>query len=621
MTTTRTLAGPVLAGLLPLSAAAQGVIELDEVVLLPTATVAEAGRTGASVTVIDREELEETGDLRIVDYLERLPGVTATSNGGTGTLTNVYIRGADNRYIPIYVDGILVNDPTAPSGQYDDLGGLTTGGIERIEILKGSQSALYGSAAVGGVIAIQTTAGRDLGEGTHGRIAIEGGSYGSRATTASLTHNAGPLSLSVVASHAEAEGFSAADENDGFTEADGFRRSRLSFGAEYEVSSELTVGMTAFIEEGRTEYDDFALVDPETYTYALTDTDKISQRDAEGQRIFALWETGSVSHDTAFSRYAVTRTEQPSGDVFEGERLQFTHVSTVPVSPALDLSFGLDWREESARYDTLSDGDRSRRTLGGFVEAAYAISPDADLLATLRFDDDSQFGDFVSGRIAAAWRASDQLTLRGAVSRGYRAPSFDELYGDYPAFGFVGNPDLEPEESWSAEFGGDYRFSNGGQVSATVFRVETDNLLTYTSDFSTLENVNGATVRTGLEIGVEAPLTESVTVFGSATLMSTERPDGSELEGIPNQEYVVGATVDLSDAVSVTGSIRHVGDYEKYSASNDAYTVARMTATAAVTETTDVYLRVENLFDEEYQVAPGYGTSDRAFYVGLQARF
>lgn len=610
----RTVSVAAVAAALPTLAVAQGFIELEEVVLLPAATPIQADRTGASVSVIDAEDLATTADTLLIDALDRLPGVGITSSGGPGTLTNLRLRGADYRYVGVYRDGFLVNDPSAPTGEFDDFGGLSAGAVTRIEVLKGSQSALYGSPAVGGVVDIRTLPLRDAPDGVSGRLQAESGSYDTFSAAASVTQNTGPLSLSVTASAASSNGFSAADENDGNTEADGWSRTRLAFGAEYDLGPDVTLGATIFAETGRTEYDGFVGFTP-------GDTDNVSERDANGQRLYALWRTGSVEHETSISRYSVERTELPVDSVFEGQRLHASHISTLPVTATTDLSFGLDWRRDEATYPNLDIGTRSRITRGVFAEARVAVTPGLNLLATLRYDDDSQFGSFDSQRLAASYRATEALTLRAAIATGYRAPSIDQLYGEYPAFGFAGNPDLQPEESLSYEVGADLSFGDGGMVSATLFRSEVDNLIVSTDDFTSLENATGETVRQGLEFGVEAPVGPDLTIFASATYLDTERANGLPLDGVAEREAVIGATWRATDRLAVTGSVSHVSDYTVFGAEAGDFTVVDAAATYSLSDRAEAYFRVENLFDQEYQTNPGYGTSDRAYYAGFRARF
>ena len=262
---------------LPGIAVAQSTFELGEIVVLPLAVPVEEGRTGASVETLGETDLEEAGDIVLGEQLARLPGVNLSRQGGPGANADIQIRGARTRYVAIYVDGILVTDPAVPTTQFDDFGGFTIGNVDRVEILKGSQSALYGGTAVGGVISVSTLGSAALGPGTHQEATVEGGSYGTLGAAYSITRNTERGSFTFGASTARSDGISAADENDGNTEADGFDRTRFTAAASYDLTDRVTVGANAFIETGRTEFDEFGPAD------GAPPFNEVSERDAFGR--------------------------------------------------------------------------------------------------------------------------------------------------------------------------------------------------------------------------------------------------------------------------------------------------------------------------------------------------
>ena len=613
MTRTAYLASAAALALLPFAATAQTPFLLDEIVISPNAAPIARERSGASVTVLDADDLRATGDVQLTDFLARLPGLTLTQSGPTGTLADLRIRGARNRYIPVYIDGILATDPSAPAGDFEDFGGLSTSGIRRIEILKGSQSALYGGSAVGGVVLITTLGGPELGEGTHQRAGATAGSFGTVAGDYSFTRNTGPLSLSFGISHAQADGFSAADEANGNTEADGFSRSRLSFGAQYVVSDALTVGINGFAETGESDFDDFESVPP----FLPTDGDGTSDRDTRGLRAFALYGTGLWSHETALSGYTTDRTSTSGGftSEFASRRVAIDHVSTGQVRPDLSLSLGLSARDERAEADSLPGGSESISTAGGYVEAVWSPSANLDLTGTIRYDEHSEFGGFTTGRLAFALRPAEGTVLRGAVGTGYRPPTIGDLFADFGFF--VGNPDLEPETSTSFEIGVDHVWAGGGSVSATVFQNRIDDLITSTADFSTLENVAGESIITGLEIGARVPFGDRFLAYGALTLLNAEDATGEPLPRTPERDVVLGLEAKLTDRLTGDVWVQAVGGYPEV----DDWETLNARLTWAVNDRVDAFVRATNITDEQYQTVPGYGTAGRAVYVGFDARF
>jgi vitamin B12 transporter len=614
MTRTRLCASAAALALLPFAASAQNAFLLDEIVISPNATPVERERSGASVTVVTEEELRASGTVQLTEYLARLPGISIIQNGPTGTFADLRIRGAGSRYISVFVDGILVTDPSTPSGQFDDFGGLTTAGVRRVEILKGSQSALYGGTAVGGVVSITTLGGPELGEGTFQRAGALAGSFATLAGDYAITRNTGPLSLSFGLSRSQADGFSAADEANGNTEADGFDRMRLSFGAQYAVSDTVTVGVNGFAETGSTDFDSFESVPP----FLPTDGDGVSDRDTRGLRAFARYETGIWGHETSVSGYTTDRSSTSSGftSEFSSSRLAVDHLSSALVRPDLRLSFGLSWRDEEAEATSLPGGSESTTTAGGFVEAVWSPSDRLDLTGTIRYDDHSEFGGFTTGRLALAWRPVEGTVLRGAVGTGYRPPSIGELFDDFGFF--VGNPDLDPETSTSLEIGIDQVWANGAILSATVFESRIDDLITFVSGApSTLENISGESRIRGIELGGRVPLGAMFTGYGALTWLDAEDATGAALPRTPERDLVLGLEAAVTDRISgdvwvqAVSGIPEVDDFETLNAS----------LSYAINDRMEVFVRAFNLTDEQYQTAPGYGTADRSFFVGFDARF
>ncbi|MDU8945152.1 TonB-dependent receptor plug domain-containing protein [Ovoidimarina sediminis] len=610
--------------LLSTSALAQSgpAFELDEIIFTANAGTTEAERAGFSVEVIEGEELTEAGDLQLTDFLKRLPGIALSQQGPQGTAADIRIRGARSRYVSVYVDGILVTDPSLTETQFDDFGGLTTSGVRRIEILRGSQGALYGGTAVAGVINISTVAGDEAPEGLSQTARIEAGSHGTFSADYAMTQRTGDTILSFGISHAQSDGFSAADEDQGNTEADGFDRTRITFGAQTAVTEALTLGVNGFVEDGSAEFDDFSFVAPFLPIDGTPDDEQ--QREAQGLRLWGLYEAGAWEHELSLSRYRVRRDSTSGGftSTFDGRRLAADYRATGQVSSAVKLSFGFSAQEEDARYANTPGGQTTVRTNGAFAEAVVAASDALDITGTVRFDDHSEFGGEATGRLGFAYRPGARTVIRGAVSTGYRPPSIDELFGDYLIFNFIGNPALQPEESRSMELGVDHIFANGATLSATVFALDIENLVTFQFGApSTLINVPGTSHRRGIEIAGSFPIGERVTLNGAYTYTDAESATGAPLARVPEHDLVLGIEAMLTDELTATATMQHVTGLIDAGTSLSDFTVVDAQIAYEFREGLEAYLRVENVTDEAYQTILGYGTSDRAIYVGLRASY
>jgi vitamin B12 transporter len=605
-------------------------IVLDEIVVTPNRTATAQGKTGVSVSVVSESDLNKRRDQSLATTLAALPGVSFTQQGPFGSQSNLRIRGADGRYLSVFVDGIRVSDPAAPTVSYD-FGSLMTGDIGRIEVLRGSQSALWGGSAVGGVINITTRAA--IEQGTQQTVAAEAGSFGTAKLSYGLTQKDDKLDLSFNISHLHTDGYSAFD---GGAERDGAKASRLTFSARYQVSDVLALGGSILAQETTVGYDGYGPLCPPGLpvwiTSCLNDINGNSQTRRElGARVFAEVATGATDHLFDLSVFDAKRTNiQASGnDSFSGRRLSLGYQGTTTVSDALKLVYGIDWNKEDANYTNLPAGQASNETLGAFGQVLWSPNADLDISATLRSDQNSGFGDFPTGRLAAAWRPAEGTTIRAAIATGFRAPSIDERFGDYPGSSpFVGNPLLKPEDSLSYELGVEHEYASGAGVSATLFQLEVDNLITYKfGALSTLENLSGVSVRKGLELAANLPISDKVTAGLAYTYTDARRPNGTRLSQVARHDLTLSLDADLSDRLSAGVQVHHMaGRVDNDPNTYDLepmpdFTVLNAAIKYDLSDTAEAYLKVENLTDERYQLINGYAASRRAIYVGVAAKF
>ena len=597
---------------------AQQVIELDKITLSADQSEAtETARTGASVEVTTRQELEEAGDDDIATYLSRQPGLSLSMTGGPGGTGDIRIRGLHQRYTAVRIDGIDVMDVSAPNPSYN-FGTLTTGGIGRIEVLKGSQSAQYGSAAVGGVISLSSR--RATEEGT--RVYLEGevGSYESFTGSATIASKGERHNVALTFTEVDFGGFSAAEEEDGNTEEDGLTSSRLSLNAEYALTEALTVGLSGFSERSEYDLDGYLSVPP--YTFA--DTDETIENRSTGLRLFARYEGARVSHELSVSTFDFER-ESSGGSTYEGDRNALRYVGQAELSPDLQLNFGADYTEETYESATsFSSGEGEAHNTGVFAELNWSPNGQVDVVAALRHDEHEEFGGHTTGRLAVAWRAQEDLILRGALATGFRAPSLAELYTPTS-----GNPDLTPETSFSAELGIEKRLGGDDFVKATLFYTEVEDRIAAgpAPDYRNIQ-LPGTSIAQGVELSGQVSLTGNVLLFGNYTYTESEDEDGNRQLRVPRHSLVLGVDAEIAPRWRARAEVQHVSDYWDVGASFpydpvklDDYTLVNASVTYEISDRAEAYMRIENLTDTQYQTVNGYGQSDRAFYVGLRTSF
>ncbi|CAM8659154.1 BtuB Outer membrane cobalamin receptor protein [Paracoccaceae bacterium] len=608
--------------------------ELDEIVVTANRTATKASRTGVSVSVVAKAELDRSG-VAVVETLARQPGFSTATQGPFGNTANLNLRGAQGRYVAVFVDGIRVDDPSSTTTSYE-FGGLMSSGIGRLEVLRGSQSALWGGSAVAGVVSIDSP--RATEEGTEQTVELEAGSMGTAKLSYGLSQKTGALGLTLNASHLQTDGFSAAAAG---TEADGASAQRLSFGLRYAVNDALTLGANAFGQTVDQDYDGFAGVP--------ADAANNQKRDEIGGRVFAELSIGATDHVFSLSTFKIGRDFYARGVAdgsFEGTRQRLDWTATTEVSPALTLVYGADLTREGATVNSVvpvtfltSTVIETTTTKGVFAQGLWAVRDDLDLSATLRWDDTDSFGGFTTGRVAMALRPATDLTLRAAYATGFRAPSLNELYADYSAYGYANNPALQPETSTSAEIGLEKAFGNGATLSATLFKLEIDNRIDNRitnrcavavpdgdpcpSFIYILDNFSGTSQRKGLEVAASLPLGDTIDLSLAYAYIDAKTADNTPINGVARHNLTVGLDKEFTDRLSANATLRHVaGRTDLFSGAAMAdYTTVDLGGSYKVSDTASAYLRVQNAFDTNYQEAKDYATAGRTVFLGLKASF
>lgn len=618
--TVAALAGSIAAA----PAVAIELIELDDIIVSAGQEPRAAGRTGATVTTATAEQVQATGELSLTEYLARMPGVGILSRGGLGGQTSFTLRGVSQNYVKVLVDGIDVSDPSAPQVAFN-MGRLTGLGFGRLELLRGSQSAVHGGQAVAGVLSFESPVREALG--SEQTATFEVGSYGTVSLGYEYAQRTETGSVSIAVSQVHTDGYSAKTTD---TEADGYDATRLSVKGETTLENGVTLGFSAFAEVSDGDYDPYFPGDVES-------DDETSHQTTAGVRAYARFDVGTVEHEVSASHFSMERSlygsETYSGYLSESELDYSGRRSTLAWKAATDIGaagrlvFGADATRET--YSQTSDygygaetNGASSDVVGVFAEYAHQIGNNIDVVASVRHDDHSVFGGQDTARLAASWRIDDAWTLRSSLGTGFRAPSGYELYGPY------GSTDLEPEQSQSFDLGLERALGGNAYVRATLFRIDTDNLIDFsdmgtTSDYSDdgYVQVEGLTRRQGLELEAAIPLGERFELTAAYTYTDATTPDLSYgntwSSGFGRHQVALTLGTKLNDALRLDVAARLVAERPTL----PDYTVVTAALHYELAAGTEAYLRIENLFDEDYQTVSGYNTSGRAFYLGLRKTF
>lgn len=592
-------------------------------------TPTDAAKVGSSVTILTEKDLNQQSKSFLKDYLTQVVGVNFSQNGPPGSATRISIRGLGLKYVKVLIDGIDITDPsgieTVPQIEH-----LLVGDVSRIEVLKGSQSTLYGGDAIAGVISIETKTATKPGFFHAGNA--EYGTYNTfrGAYTAGYAAKDGS-NIALTVQGIDTSGFSSASIG---TEDDGYRNLTVSGRGEYYLSPSFKVFFAARTLDAKLEYDGDA--DPDPFNYSLGDAFNSGTVRQSAGRVgtqFSLL-NGAFQNTLAVQTMKIERDmdeplNTPRKSFFDGERLKGEYKGVLSFNDRLALLAGADW--ETTALESANISFRPTADVSG-VYAQLMVEPIDGLLLTGggRIDEHSNFGQFNTYRLTAAYLLPGTETkLRGSLSTGFRAPSLDELYGAYP-FGlfpnpYYGNPNLKPEESKSWDVGIEQGFQRGKYtVSATYFEIDTDNQIVY--DFTgcspvqpCMQNVSGITSREGVELTAAARIVQGLGVSAGYTYVETQTSNGERLSFVPRHTFVVGLDVRPIDKVELNVVGQYVADtFEKYQPPLDDYFLVSVKAAYEFTPGWKAYVRGENLLDEKYETITGYGTAGLTVFGGIQ---
>ena len=567
----------------------------------------------APVTVLTELEIRNRNQAYISDLLRTVPSLAISQSGGGGSLTNIRLRGSEANHTLILIDGVEVNNPT--DGGFD-LGGLRSDDVVKIEVLRGEQSALYGSDAVGGVINIITRAGSNT---ERFRASLEAGSRETVEGQFSGVIPLGGAALSINGNAFTTEGYDVSGL-DG--EKDGADSRRLSVGLNQVKLAGITFSANGAINLRRTDFDGDTDFDG-----LLNNTNSETDVKTTTARIDARFDLAGFDH-LVQSNMVETETETKSSfpTLSTGTRQNASWAAKRTFSDRHDLTLlGEVEREE---YELASDPDVPDIYNYGLV-ADYSYKGEAlTLTGSVRHDINDVFADATTWRVGAGYTFNWDGRLRGSVGTGVKNPTLVELFGFFPASRFTGNPDLKPENSLGYSIG--YEQSLGSlTVSADYFRSELEDEITtvFNPDFtSTVINLSTDSTREGVELTAQWDIADTLHLTGSASFLDSDQ-DG--IEEIRRPEFLASATAtwDATDKLSLTVNADHTGsqldtDFGTFSTVQlDSYTLIGANVRYAVSDIVSVYLRGTNLTDEDYQDVFGYASEGRGVFAGVSADF
>jgi vitamin B12 transporter len=616
---------------------------LDQVVVVANRAPEPLSKVGNSVTVLTDADIQQSQAPIASDLLAQTPGITVARTGGVGQPTSVFIRGAESDQTVVIIDGVKMTDPSLPAGGFD-FENLLIGDISRIEILRGAQSTLYGSDAIGGVVNIVTA---DPTQRAGGSASLEGGSHATGDGTLAIGGVSDALMWRVAGNYYGTSGIPT------FDEYLGGRRdcaSQIGGGAgqvRYDLSSDLELDLRGYFVTARSDFDGF-----DTPSGAFGDDNEYGKTQQGIGYAGLTWHSPDHSFTNRFSvQYTSSETREydpdapanfgyPSTETFYGfgRNIREEYQGTWKFSDAGQLVFGAENEHSTIQSASPFTPNINAGVIidSGYVQGQYEPMTGLTLTAGARYDHHDVYGGHSTGQFAAAWLMPDRETLlRASFGQGFKAPSLYQLYSSY------GNPALQPETANSWDAGIEHHVMQDRLVvSASYFQRRSDDLIGFfdcstpsplcaTEPFGYYANIARSFAQ-GVELVGSLKATDQLSVTANYTWTDAQdRSPGSSTYGneLPRRPPEAGNAAvsyawpfQLSTAVALRYASASFDD-----AANQirlgGYVLLDVRAAMPVSKHFEMYARVENLTDHHYETAYQYGTLGRSAYLGGRATF
>lgn len=615
-----------------------GFYKLNDVVITATRTKANTIELANSISVIDSTQISNSNANNVFDLLKNETGISFTRQGGTGTLSNIFLRGANSSHTLVLIDGVEVNLTNDPSGVYD-FSALPIDNIDRIEVLRGPQSTLYGSDALAGVINIITKKGNGAPKFS---LLAEGGTYNTYKTQLGLTGSVQKLNYSVALSRTGSDGFSNASEKYGNKEKDGYTFNNLSSILGYNISENTEVNFYTRFTKSKSDYDQFggAYGDDPTYVFnqeefSVRSEGKLKLLDGNWNQKIGLSFIRNVrkySYDTSSASIYYSHS------LYDGRKYKLDWQNDFALDKNNLLTAGLEYESEETsseyyafNYLLLPDyasifPKKDSRTLGVYIQDNFQAGKRFFSTAGIRLDNHNQFGSQITYRVAPAFMIWETDTkFKATAGTGFKSPSLFYLYDP-----IYGNKNLNPEKSIGFDFGIEqYLFKQGISLGATYFYNKFTDMFGF--DYLTFKTINiNKAVTKGAEIYLHAKPFDQLELKANYTYtdakdMSPNSSDyGKKLLRRPESKLGFYTSYSFIPKANINAEVIWVGVREDIDFSTfqrvdlKSYVLINLAAHYDVLKFLRLNFRVENLLDTDYEEVFGYGTAGLSFYGGIK---
>lgn len=618
--------------------------ETDTILVTATRFAVPADQVPASVTVLDKGTIDRSQDMGVSELLLRTPGISLSRNGGYGTSTSLRIRGAESDQTVVVIDGVKLNDPSSTGGGYN-FANLLVGDASRIEVLRGPQSILWGSQAIGGVVNVVTAMPqKDL----EGSFDIEAGSRQTASARAAIGGKQGPVTWRIGGQAFTTDGISAIAPAFGGREKDGYTNRNIAGRVEVALAENVSADLRGYYSRGRTDIDATTGDNPayginrEFVGYAGLKVDLLDQR-FRNRIGYGYTDTSRDNLDP--------RNQRPSTFDAAGRNQRIEYQGSFAIAEGWIALFGAE--NERSRFRSVSPPaslavpipapTRGKAQITSFY-GQLSAQPVEGLTLTggIRNDDHNRYGSKTLFSAGGVWVLPTGTVVRASYGEGFKAPTLYQLFSEY------GNAVLRPERADGWEAGAEQRLFDGKlSFGATWFERTTKDQIIFSSctatstvplcfqpgttirRFGYYENVARAEAH-GIEAQAAVEPVKGLLIDGNYTwTVAEDRSTGAATFGKwlprrPRNQANGSISYAWPFGLTTGAAIRWSG-HSFDNASNaqrlDGYTLVDLRAEFALSEQVRLFARAENLFDKDYMTAYRYGTLGRSIYAGIRGRF
>jgi len=569
-----------------------------------------ATEVGSSVSILTASDIEALGSDYVLDAIATVPGVTINQNGSFGGIASVRIRGASSEQTLVIIDGVVANDTTSPGGGFD-FARFDPANIDRIEVLRGPQSTLWGTDAIGGVVNIVT---KRPEEGLKGNAFAQAGSFNSLRAGAEVAGANDRFDFRLSATGISTDGISRADEANGNTEKDGHDSNTISAKGGVAFAEEARLQASLLWTDAESEFDSFSFGDQGN----IADGDEVSKtEELVGNISLHLPMLDGRLENIVLAGYSDLSRDNFSDGLpsysSKGDRKMYRYQGTMRINDGHRLAFGAE------REDSEANGEKTSNN-GLFALYELQALDSLTLTAGVRRDDHDQFDAETTARLAIAYNPHDQVTFRASWGEGFKAPTlFQSTF--FCCGASAPNPDLKPESSKAYDVGVVYRTNDArGEIGLTYFDQDTTNLINFSFAVGGYENIAAAT-SAGFEIDGHYRFIEWLDTAVSYAYIDAKDGAGNDLIRVPKHSGDLLFSFNPDGRISGTLLVKYNGEEQDPNGVVPSWTRVDLAGRYSISDSIEVYARIENLLDEQYQQVIGFGTPGLSGHVGARLSF